>query len=544
MDLFDNRFGILLKFILAVTFFSWLQSPVYAQEESICQVITANHYSVSVLLYSNEGDVTWGVQSDVGFVHRPAVSSQTSPHSNARVDIDGLVESQTVNVSVDVLKNDSLLETIHCSGTTWKGWIWDSSSQPPVPKSDGFTWQLYPWTPGILLDINLGPVLKYDYSSNDYSYPLEKYTVPVLNENIQITMSADGLLSVTGAPPNSDVNFTITGDNRRGNNSMAYVMDVVTSMLPGISPHLANLKSEVSGCSFDITNYDPNFTYYFKHSDSDVSISPSGHVKLTGQAEGASQLDYPSSKRNDYQIVNNVSEQFVCKALDAQSIQEEIQLDAQARERAEKEQIRTSAVQKLSSTENVSSLSPVDFIDAGVSNFTPEIFLSLSDYVSNLPKSTLVDISQLNQVAQKLNWQHFFVGSKDPLNRTTAEYFKAGFQNMGTQILSRINRFLSSSSQSGSVNFDDIQLEINKQVILERARNGTHLKESELPLLGIGYLDSRFAKQVMIQLRRLPASSFDSVSALQQKIDDIQKSLESKAQYHLMLMQRVADRKR
>jgi hypothetical protein len=231
-------------------------------------------------------------------------------------NISGLTENQTANVSVDVSQSGSLIYSFTCSGHSWNGWLWDFSGPTAIPNTSGFTWQIYPWSPTINIDsINCCTVLKYDYSTNDYYYPPENYTIPFSSAGISFTVSASGLITVTGAPPNSDIIFSFSGDDSPGMDVMAYVMDVVTSRLPGLLPNISNLQSESDGCSFNITNYDPNFTYSFKRDNSQVHIESTGHVRLTGQSPGTMQGDYPQSYRNDYETMGNGTQIFLCTAL-------------------------------------------------------------------------------------------------------------------------------------------------------------------------------------------------------------------------------------
>jgi hypothetical protein len=89
---------------------------------------------------------------------------------------------------------------------------------------------------------------------------------------------------------------------------------LVQTLKEGTQPKIANLKSEIGGCSFDITNYDPNFTYFFKRNSSEVQVSASGRVRLSGQAEGEIRDDYPSSSRAGYRTVNALGQLFSCSA--------------------------------------------------------------------------------------------------------------------------------------------------------------------------------------------------------------------------------------
>jgi hypothetical protein len=293
---------------------TFVQNPAQANITGSCLVIASSHTNVGVVINQFDPSNKYNIQSDVGVVGE--LIPPPEGFSNASVIISGLTEGQIVHVSVVVSQADTTVDSYSCTGHSWNGWLWDTSGHPAIPNTSGFTWQIYPWSPTINIDsINCCTVLKYDYSTNDDSYPPQNYTIPFSSAGISFTVSASGLITVTGAPPNSDITFSFSGDDSPGMDVMAYAMDVVTSRLPGLSPNISNLQSESDGCSFNITNYDPNFTYIFKRDNSQVHIDSTGHVRLTGQLPGTTIMDYPSAYRDDYEIVNNVSQQFSCTAL-------------------------------------------------------------------------------------------------------------------------------------------------------------------------------------------------------------------------------------
>ena len=113
------------------------------------------------------------------------------------------------------------------------------------------------------------------------------------------------------APFRDSYKYEITETNIQGDTGTA---SINLTLENGAVPHIANIKSENGGCSFDITNYDSSFKYYFKRDDANVNISNSGHVILSGQEAGTSQSDYPSSVKNGMYI-NNTTEEFVCTSL-------------------------------------------------------------------------------------------------------------------------------------------------------------------------------------------------------------------------------------
>ena len=88
----------------------------------------------------------------------------------------------------------------------------------------------------------------------------------------------------------------------------------VQTLKEGHRPKIANVKAKIGGCSFDITNYDPNVTYFFKRMNSEIQVSSNGHVVLSGQTDGETRDDYPSSSRAGYRTVNALEQLFSCSA--------------------------------------------------------------------------------------------------------------------------------------------------------------------------------------------------------------------------------------
>jgi len=105
----------------------------------------------------------------------------------------------------------------------------------------------------------------------------------------------------------------------------------ISTLGVGLAPIIGSVTSEADGCSFNITNYNPLFEYFFKRDDSSVIISDSGRVRLKGQLPATIFNEYPSSRRTGYTTINNVSQAFDCSSLISESIRN-AQLEAAARE--------------------------------------------------------------------------------------------------------------------------------------------------------------------------------------------------------------------
>lgn len=123
----------------------------------------------------------------------------------------------------------------------------------------------------------------------------------------------------------------------------------ISTLQPGLSPQIADLKSEIGGCSLRITNFDSNFTYFFKRLNSEVSISNNGYVRLLGQSDGTTREDYPSSSRTGYLTKNNVAALFTCVAL---STDERLKIEEAARKEAERLEAEEAAKAKAEAEAN------------------------------------------------------------------------------------------------------------------------------------------------------------------------------------------------
>jgi len=84
---------------------------------------------------------------------------------------------------------------------------------------------------------------------------------------------------------------------------------------PGLRVTVSDVKSEVGGCSIQLTPFDSSYRYFFKRSDDFVKIASTGRVYLFGQTPGSSQDDYPSTEKDGHELINNIDQIFTCTAL-------------------------------------------------------------------------------------------------------------------------------------------------------------------------------------------------------------------------------------
>ena len=167
----------------------------------------------------------------------------------------------------------------------------------------------------------------------------------------------------------------------------------------GLAPLIGSITSEIDGCSFNITNYNSMFQFYFKRDDSNVIISDSGRVRLTGQLPGTTVNEYPSSRRTGYTVINNVSQAFSCTSLISEAMRN-AELAAAARiaraQRIEK------AVNELKTTlASDKPLNVAQLSGAELFGVTEKNIAGINIEIAKLDSSKKTDLKEIGRIVEK-----------------------------------------------------------------------------------------------------------------------------------------------
>lgn len=313
---------------------------------------------------------------------------------------------------------------------------------------------------------------------------------------------------------------------------------LVTSFLfntlrPGLSPQIADLKSEIGGCSFRITNYDPNFKFFFKRPDTDVFISTNGFVRLSGQADGSSVEDYPSSSRTGYLTKNNLSSLFVCVAVTKEvraKIEEESRLEAIRIAQAEAARIaeirRQNAISDLTNIQ-LNNVIPIStFRDAGVFSVLPETIEQLSKFLYSLDKLSRSDIKLIEQKSKELRIEYF--QSKLEQEISYINLINLEFNNLSERLLPELILILDKENYVRVKDYKSIQKSIDTLNILFQGRDNGTLGESQLIKIGVNISLTNKKSEVLMKFRSQPSEVFRDPGTVQVAINQIEKVIQDR----------------
>ena len=167
----------------------------------------------------------------------------------------------------------------------------------------------------------------------------------------------------------------------------------------GLAPVIGSVTSETDGCSFNITNYNSMFQFYFKRDDSNVTISDTGRVRLTGQLPGITFNDYPSSRRTGYTSINNVSQAFNCTSLISEAMRN-AQLAAVARE-ARAQQVEKAVSEVKTTLASDKPLTVAQLAGAELFGVTEKNISGINLEIAKLDLSKKTDLNEIGKIVEK-----------------------------------------------------------------------------------------------------------------------------------------------
>jgi hypothetical protein len=304
------------------------------------------------------------------------------------------------------------------------------------------------------------------------------------------------------------------------------------TLKPGLNPQIADLKSEIAGCSFRIINYDPNFRFGFKRLDTDISISTDGFVRLSGQADGSSVEDYIASSRTGFLTVNNLPP-FVCSAFTEAvrgKIEEEARIEAIRIAEAEAARLaeirRQNAIGDLINIQ-LSNVIPIStFRDAGVWSVLPETVEQLSKFIFTLDKSSRSDIQLIEKKSKEFRTEYFH--SKLEQEISYINLINLEFTNLSERLLPELKIVLDREKYVKEKDYKSIQKSIDMLNILFQGRDYGTLGESQLSKIGVKISLSNKKSEVLMKFRSQPSDVFRDPGTVQVAISQIEKVIQDR----------------
>lgn len=360
------------------------------------------------------------------------------------------------------------------------------------------------------------------------------------------TFNSDGTYTVTlqivnyiqGQPISVGVNRHWTGQNyinetltdpSQGTHVSSFIFE---TLRPGLIPQIADLKSEIAGCSFRIVNYDPNFRFGFKRIDTDISISTNGFVRLSGQADGSSVQDYIASSRTGYLTVNNLPP-FVCTAF-TESVRAKIEEEAriEAIRIAEAEAARLAEIRRQNAISDLTNIQlnnviPIStFRDAGIWSVLPETVEQLSKYIFTLDKLSRSDIQLIEKKSKELRTEYF--QSKLEQEVSYINLSNLEFTNLSERILPELRVILDKENYVKEKDYKSIQKSIDTLSILFQGRDFGTLSESQLVKIGVEISLSNKKSEILMKFRSQPLEVFRDPATVQVAINQIEKVIQDR----------------
>jgi len=182
---------------------------------------------------------------------------------------------------------------------------------------------------------------------------------------------------------------------------------------------------------------------------------------------------------------------------------EEIKLQELARQAAQKKE---AAQQTLISAESTQILTLQTLVDAGITWVIPEISEQVGSYIISLAPDKRKNIDEINS--------HVF------------QYL--GFSGLTESMMDDLIAHLEGSSAVRERNFMEIQKIIDQVTVLVRVRLAGRVSFSELSFLGVEITDPTMKNQILAQISSPIPSMFQSISSIQQVIDQISATIQQR----------------
>jgi hypothetical protein len=411
-------------------------------------------------------------------------------------------------------------------------WLVTSSSSNVLFRStDGVSWTQYS-SPNSRYFVN-------SIHTGDFFFAFMDQTFPdILNKMYYSITALPGEWIEIESPAESEMFSYATFDSSNHylyiRSQSGHLFGSEVRAFTGLSANISDVSSIEGGCSLKITNYDPNFYYYFKRADSNVVISESGHVRLTGQAPGETIEEYPSTRRLGYSIVNNVASSFICRALSTEEIKEIARLaSAQAEAEAAviaralyEEAMRLRLIQlekdknivrdifKASGSVTLEQLEKAGYLEASskiLERFNKEVLkLSLEDRLNE---------NAINNLIKDLVFDQAFFDDSD---RPTIDVFlKYGISGVSERTIREINREILEIQIDQRSDLTKIKAIALKLITIDRLVNpitSSNVTAYDLAKIGLISESNKNKTSILSAIKKLPKSRVDSYQKLEKEI--------------------------
>ncbi len=202
---------------------------------------------------------------------------------------------------------------------------------------------------------------------------------------------------------------------------------------------------------------------------------------------------------------------------------EEIKLQELARQAGQK---REAAQQTLISAESTQILTLQTLVDAGITWVIPEISEQVGSYIISLTPEKRKNINEINAQVFQLRRDYYLKSLEKKVDEETL--VNLGFSGLTESMMDDLIAHLEGSSAVRERNFMEIQKNIDQVNVLVRVRLASRVSFSELSFLGVEITDPTMKNQILAQMSSPIPSMFQSISSIQQVIDQISATIQQR----------------
>lgn len=200
-----------------------------------------------------------------------------------------------------------------------------------------------------------------------------------------------------------------------------------------------------------------------------------------------------------------------------------IEIEELARQAAAKKE---AAQQTLISAESTQILTLQTLVDAGITWAIPEISEQVGSYIISLAPDKRKNIDEINSHVFQLRRDYYLKSLEKKIDEATL--VNLGFSGLTESMMDELISYLKGSSAVRERNFMEIQKIIDQVTVLVRLRLAGRVSFSELSFLGVEITDPTMKNQILAQLSSPIPGMFQSISSIQQVIDQISATIQQR----------------